>query len=230
MQGISMPTILVTGANRGIGLELVRQYAAEGWRVIATCRDPLAATELLGVAGDVVVHRLDMLDHAGMRGLADQLSARAIDVLFLNAGINPQHGAALGQTAFDDWTVTLQTNTIGPLFAASVFLDHIARSERKIVVAMGSMAGSSKSTVAGNYLYRSSKAALHSVMKALAEEVRDKGIAVVVMHPGRVRGQRAPDSPLAVETSVAGLRQVIAGLGIVDGGRFLDYEGRGLPW
>lgn len=225
-----MSTVLVTGASRGIGLELARQYAADGWRVIATCRDPQSATELHGVSGDVTIQRLDMLDRAGMRTLADRLQEGAIDVLFLNAGINLQHGAPLGQTAFDRWPVTFETNTIGPLFAASVFLDHVARSERRTIVAMGSMAGSSKSTVGGNHLYRSSKAALHSVMKALAEEVRDDGVTVVVMHPGRVRGQRTPANPLAVEDSVAGLRKVIAGLSIADSGRFLDHEGRELPW
>jgi NAD(P)-dependent dehydrogenase (short-subunit alcohol dehydrogenase family) len=228
--GNVMQTVLVAGASRGIGFELARQFAADGWQVIATCRDARAAARLAKLPGDVRVETLDIADNDSCIALRQRLAGVGIDLLLLNAGVNPQHGATLRETDYDLWRGMFQANAIGPTLLAATLAENMASSEGKTIAAMGSMAGSFSSTMAGNYAYRTSKAALHSAMKALSIDLRPAGVAVVVMHPGRVRTERTPDNPVAVEESVAGMRRVLAGLCLGDSGKFLDYQGKELPW
>jgi NAD(P)-dependent dehydrogenase (short-subunit alcohol dehydrogenase family) len=223
-----VPTILVTGAGRGIGRELVKQFAAEGCNVIATLRDPKQA-EYNAWTG-VRIEQLDLSDNDSCLALAQRLKGIAIDVLFLNAGINLQHGAPLADTDYGNWPKMFQTNVIGPVLLASSLIENIEISSRKTIVAMGSLAGSFATPAPGNYLYRTSKAALHSAMRGLANDLKARGIAVAVLHPGRVRVERMPDNPVPVERSVEGLRQVLAELDIHQSGKFIDYLGNELAW
>lgn len=225
-----MPTLLLTGASGGIGFELVRQYAADGWQVIATCRDDAAAERLASLSGEVTVERLDVTDRAAVDALAERLAGRPIDLLYLNAGINPQAGALLEKTDYDIWPRVFDVNVIAPLYMASRLVDNVAVSELSLIAAMGSMAGSFSATFPGNYVYRTSKAALHNAMKTLAEDLADRGITVVVMHPGQVRVPRVPHNPVAVEDSAAGIRRTLSGLGPDDSGRFFDYLGKPRGW
>jgi len=225
-----MSTILVTGAGRGIGRELVDQYSGAGWDVIATFREMKQAERAAAQGTRCRIEQLDVSDHDSCIALAGRLEGVAIDVLFLNAGINPQHGAPLAETDYGNWAQMFQTNVIGPSLLAHSLLANVAMSSRKIIVAMGSLAGSFGSAAPGNYLYRTSKAALHNSMRGLANDLRERGITVAVLHPGRVRVERFPDNPVPVETSVAGLRQVIAGLDINQSGKFIDYRGGELAW
>ena len=225
-----MPTLLLTGAGGGIGFELARQYAADGWHVIATCRNPVAAGRLAALPGAITVETLDVTDRAAVDDLAARYAGRPIDLLYLNAGINPQAGAALADTDFAVWPQVFDVNVIAPFYMATCLIGNVAASERRLVVAMGSMAGSFAAAFPGNYVYRSSKAALHNVMKALAADVADRGISVVVMHPGQVRVPRVPDNPVAVEDSAAGIRRTLAAVGPATTGRFMDYLGDPRPW
>jgi NAD(P)-dependent dehydrogenase (short-subunit alcohol dehydrogenase family) len=225
-----VPTILVTGAGRGIGRELVNQFAAEGWKVIATLRDPKQAERDVSQWTGVRIEQLDQSDNDSCLALAQRLKGVAIDVLFLNAGVNLQHGASLADTDYGNWPKMFQTNVIGPVLLASSLIENVETSSRKIIVAMGSLAGSFATPAPGNYLYRTSKAALHSAMRGLANDLRSCGVAVAVLHPGRVRVERMPDNPVPVERSVEGLRQVLAGLDIGQSGKFIDYLGNELSW
>lgn len=225
-----MPTVLITGASRSIGLELTRQYADAGWRVIATCRAPARADALRTLAGDIAVERLDVTSPDDLLALVEKLRSRPIDLLFLNAGLNPQSGASTADTDYAVWPEVFAVNVIGPVRIATAFMKNVAASQGRTIVAMGSMAGSFASATRGNLVYRTSKAALHSAFKALAADAAERGVVAVVMHPGRVRVARAPDNPLDPADSVAGMRRVIAGLTPADNGAFLGHDGARLPW
>ena len=225
-----MPTLLITGANRGIGLALLRGFAADGWRIHACCRQPDKAKELKAVEGDIRLHRVDVTDGLRVAGLARGLADEAIDLLINNAGIfGPRTGFA--QTDYDDWLKVLSVNTLAPLRLVERFVEHVGRSERKLVVNVSSRMGSISQNSGGAYIYRSSKAALNAVTKALSADLAGRGITVVAVHPGWVQtdmGGAGADIP--VETSAAGLRQVIDGLTPKDSGRFLNYDGEEIPW
>jgi NAD(P)-dependent dehydrogenase (short-subunit alcohol dehydrogenase family) len=225
-----MPTVLIAGASRGIGFELARQFADAGWQVIATCRHADAAGSLAALSDRVRIETLDLTDGDSIVALGRRLAGAGIDVLFLNAGINPQHGAPMAATDYGRWGEVFQTNVIGPTRLAAALLDQVASSQGRTIVAMGSMAGSFAGAMPGNYAYRTSKAALHSAMKALSIDLRDRGVTVVVMHPGRVRTERTPDNPIDVAASVSGIRQVLQNLGPADSGKFFDYQGKELSW
>jgi NAD(P)-dependent dehydrogenase (short-subunit alcohol dehydrogenase family) len=240
-----MPTVLVTGAARGLGLELVRQYAADGWTVLAGVRAPARAGELAALAdgarGRVEVHALDLDDHGSVDALAARLAGRPIDVLLNSAGTMGQgsfaaEGIAFGRfgtSDFDDWGQVFRVNVMGPMKMAEAFVGHVAASDQKKIVALTSVIGSiARNTVGSLYAYRASKAALNAVMRSLSIDLRKThGILAAPIHPGWVRtdmgGSRADiDAP----TSVAGIRNVIAGLDGARAGRFWMYDGSELPW
>jgi NAD(P)-dependent dehydrogenase (short-subunit alcohol dehydrogenase family) len=225
-----MSTILITGANGGIGFELSKQYLQKGWRVIATCRNLDNAKELMLLKGDLVIETLEMQSLGQINQLAQKYASDSIDILFINAGINHQMGALALDTEVDRWQEYFSTNTIGPFQVATQFAPMVANSNKKIIVAMGSMAGSMSNEMKGSYLYRSSKAALHVVMKNLAKELHDKGIITLVMHPGRVKGPRTPNNPLPVYDSVKGMINLIDHADEKMNGCFLNYLGEPMPW
>ncbi len=225
-----MPTLLITGANRGIGLALLRIFAADGWRIHACCRQPDKAKALKTVAGDIRLHRVDVTDGLRVASLARELADEAIDVLVNNAGIyGPRTG--FSETDYDDWLKVLAVNTLAPLRLVERFVEHVSRSERKLVINVSSRMGSISQNSGGAYIYRSSKAALNAVTKGLSADLAARGITVVAVHPGWVQtdmGGAGADIP--AETSAAGLRQVIEGLSAKQSGRFLNYDGEEIPW
>ena len=226
-----MPTVLMTGANRGLGLEFARSYATDGWRVHACCRHPEKAKALKAVEGDLVVHKLDITDGLRVAGLARELADDAIDVLLNNAGVyGPRSG--FGETDFDDWLDVLKINTIAPLRMAERFVEHVARSERKLIVSISSGMGSiAMNDAGGHYPYRASKAALNMVVKGLSAELAARGIIAVALSPGWVQTDMGgPNADLTPEESVAGMRAVIDGLTPDDTGRFFNYQSEDRPW
>ncbi len=230
-----MPTVLITGANRGIGLALARGYAAEGWRVYACCRHPDKAKDLKALkeaSGErVAIHRLDVTDGLKVANLARELAEEAIDLLINNAGISgPKNG--FGETDYDRWQPVLAVNTFAPLRMAERFVEQVARSEGKLIVNISSKMGSIGANAGSNSIvYRASKAALNQVSKCLAMALAPRGITVILFHPGWVSsdmgGSKAPVTP---EDSAAGIRAVIAGVTAADNGRFFNYDGEELPW
>ncbi len=207
-----MPTVLITGANRGIGLELARQYAADGWAVLATCRDPGTADELKAVAGDVAVHRLDVDDEASLEALASALQGRPIDVLFNNAGINIR-AASIADVNYAGWARTMQTNVFGPIRVAWALKDNVLASTARVMAFTSSKMGSIAENRGGSVMYRSSKTALNMAVDCLARELGPQGAIAVLFHPGHVRTDMGgPAARVRATDSAAGMRQVIAGL------------------
>jgi NAD(P)-dependent dehydrogenase (short-subunit alcohol dehydrogenase family) len=230
-----MPTALITGANRGIGLALTRGYAAEGWRVHACCRHPDKAKDLEDLraqAGDrLAVHRLDVTDGLKVASLARELAGEAIDLLINNAGVGGPHGG-FGETDYDDWPPVIGVNSFAPLRMAERFVEQVARSERRLIVNISSKMGSIGANVGGNsIIYRASKAALNQLSKSMAVALGPRGITVIVLHPGWVSTDMGgPEAPVTPADSAAGMRAVIDRVTAADNGRFFNYDGEELPW
>lgn len=237
-----MDTVLITGANRGLGLELAKQYAGEGWRVIACSRrSSPGLAGLAGIRDNVQVCTLDVTAHGQVERLARELGDETIDVLLNNAGIigkaasfdaEAMRAQSFGQTDYDDWEQIFRTNVMGPMKMAEAFVEHVARSRQKKVVTLTSMVGSmALNTRGGLYGYRASKAAVNAIMKSMAIDLAPRGIVAVALHPGWVRtemGGAAAD--LAIADSVRGMRRVIAALGPADAGKVIAFDGEVLPY
>jgi NAD(P)-dependent dehydrogenase (short-subunit alcohol dehydrogenase family) len=229
-------TILITGANRGIGFELTQQYAEVGWRVIACCREPDNAQGLDGVSddhrGQVSIHRLDVTNSEHIKSLATSIGDTPIDILLNNAGIYGRRDATLGNTDENQWLETFRVNTIAPIKVMEAFIDMVGASQRKVFASITSKMGSiADNTSGGSYVYRSSKAALNAAMKSAANDLKDRGISVVVIHPGWVRTDMGgPSALLSVEQSAKSIRELLGRVSIKDTGKFFNYDGTVIPW
>lgn len=220
-----MPTVLITGASRGIGREFARQYEAGGWRVIATCRDP-ARYDLEGE-----VFRLDVTDPASIAALHDELYGEGIDLLVNNAGVFGPRGVAPGSIDYDAWQEVLRVNLLGAVRVAETFAHHVARSKLRKMAFLSSRMGSIAETGGGEYIYRSSKAALNMAVRSMSVDLSAKGVICLLLHPGWVRTDMGGSSALVdVAASVAGMREVIDRATRADTGRFFNYDGTELPW
>ena len=225
-----MPTVLVTGANRGIGLEFARQYAADGWKVIATIRQPSASGELERLAGDVRVEQLEMSDFAAVAGFGDRIDSQSIDVLIANAGTwGPQDVTSAADA--EGWIEALRVNAVAPLLLARTLLGNVAAARGKLI-AITSRMGSIDDNGSGGYIaYRSSKAALNAAWKSLAIDSARDGVIAAVLHPGWVQTRMGGSSaPLTPEQSVADLRRTIDRLDGRQSGGFFNYDGAVIPW
>jgi NAD(P)-dependent dehydrogenase (short-subunit alcohol dehydrogenase family) len=208
------PTALITGAGRGLGKELARQYAADGWKVIGTER-----------------RDMDMNDRAQIRKFAAGLKGQPIDLLFCNAGITGRKGNAPGSFDFETWEEILRVNVLGAAAVAEAFLDNVAASERRIIAMMSSRLGSITEASGMTLPYSTSKAALNMVVKGLSALLAPRKIIVVALSPGWVRTDMGGDqAPLSPEASVRGLRKVIGKLKESDSGKFLYHDGSEIPW
>ncbi|MDN5753381.1 MAG: SDR family oxidoreductase [Nitrosospira sp.] len=230
-----MKTTLITGANRGIGLEFVRQYAADDWRVLACSRDPKKTDTLNALAarypGQIEVHALNVADPAQIERLALSLTHESIDLLLNNAGI---YTASHKDDPIDyrAWTHAFLVNTIASMKMAQAFGAQIARSNQKIIAAISSKMGSIEdNSGGGSYIYRSSKAAVNMVVKSLAIDLKPAGVTAVVLHPGWVQTEMGgPNALISTTRSVSGMRQVISHLTLADSGKFFAYDGQTIPW
>ena len=227
-----MPSILITGANRGLGLEFTRQYAADGWRVFAACRDPAGARDLAAVEGDVFAETLDVDDGPQVAALANKLSGQPIDVLINNAGIYGPKDVTRDTVDYDAWGQVFRTNAMSPLAMSAAFAANVAQGGQKKIITLSSIMGSiAENDSSGDFIYRSSKAAVNAVMKSLAGDLKSEGITVAVLHPGWVRTDMGgSDAAIEAPESVTCIRAVIAGLKESDSGRFLNYDGMKIPW
>lgn len=231
-----MKTILITGANRGLGLEFCKQYARDGWQVLACCRVPEKAAELAQLAQthqNVSVFPLDLSDLTQIDALAKQLDGAEIDVLLNNAGIyGDVAGRGFGNLDYTQWQHIMQVNVFAPVRMTEVFLPHLQRGKLKTVVAMSSLMGSmADNGSGGSILYRSSKAALNAAMKSISLDIRYKEIAVLILHPGWVKTDMGGiNAPMESPDSVTKMRNTIANFGLGKTGEFLRYDGTSLPW
>ena len=217
-----MPTALITGAGRGLGLEFVKQYRAAGWDVIATARSE--GGELADAGAQIV--KLDMTDFAAVAGLALDLP---LDLLVANAGVAlPAEAKSADDAA--GWLDTFRINSIAPVLIAQAVMPRLTEAKGKAIAItsqMGSIADSSTAWIP----YRSSKAALNMAWHVLANEVREQGVTMAVMHPGWVQTDMGgPAATIDAPTSVRGMVGVIGGLAIEQTGGFFGYDGREIPW
>jgi len=221
--------ILISGAGRGLGLELARQYAQDGWRVIGTVRDAAARKRLERLGAQACV--VDVLRHENIAALARQLNGAPLDVLFCSAGVIGKRGMAFGSFDYASWEEMLRVNLLGAAALAEALVDNVAASERKVIAMMSSRLGSITESSGMTLPYATSKAALNMLVKGLSATLAAKGVICVALSPGWVRTDMGgAGAPLAPEASVAGLRKVLAGLKAEDSGRFFSYDGSSIPW
>jgi len=224
-----MPTLLVTGANRGIGLELARQFSAGGWSVIGTARHPDRATELAATGARVM--ELEAADPASVARLAMRLSGQPVDVVIANAGIARNLTAGPGQVTRDEFREVIATNSWAPLLLIRALKANLLASERKVACAMSSLMSSISANDWGTqYSYRASKAALNAVWRGLSREWAPEGITCTLLRPGMVATDMTEGRGIAVTESVAGMKRVVEGLGPSDSGRIIGYDGLDVPW
>ncbi len=227
-----MPNVLVTGANRGIGLEFVRQYGADGWRVAACCRHPSRAGDLRAVDGNVSSHPLDIGDFDAIDELARTLRDETIDVLVNNAGVYGAGPQSLTALDYDDWAEVFRIDCMAQIRMARAFLDQVARSDRKVIVAITSKMGSiDDNSSGGAYVYRTAKAALNMAYRSLAIDLAPRGIIAALIHPGWVKTDMGGGgAPIPVQDSVAGMRRLIERMTPAMAGRFWGFDGAEIPW
>jgi NAD(P)-dependent dehydrogenase (short-subunit alcohol dehydrogenase family) len=242
MQGAeNMPTVLVTGANRGLGMEFAKQYAADGWEVLATMREVKQAKELQDLAKkypNVKLHALDVMKKESIKDFADKLDGKPIDVLIHNSGIYPREGQKIGEIDYQGWLTAFETNVFGPMRLTEALLDNVASSERKQIAAISSgmsslraVQGGSVAQAGTSYQYRSSKTALNMALSILAKELEPRGISVVLLDPGWVKTDMGgPRAQLTPEESIGGMRKVLAGDPKSIAGKFLGHDGTIRPW
>lgn len=227
-----MSTVLITGANRGIGLEMAKQFSQQGWKVLTSCRAPEnahALAKLAQASKQISLFKLDVTNPQDISALADQLRNQPIDVLINNAGT---FGPRDTKIDTDAWLSVMKTNAIGPLLLTQALIPSIQCSQLKTIVNISSSMGSIEGNTEGSeYIYRSSKAALNAVTKSLSIDLKPLNITVIAIHPGWVKTDMGGANALIdPETSVNGIRQIISQLTLTDTGSFFKYNGTRLPW
>jgi NAD(P)-dependent dehydrogenase (short-subunit alcohol dehydrogenase family) len=232
----SMKTVVITGANRGLGLEHARRYAERGVRVFAAVRSVADADQLreigTGSSGAVTVVAYDAANPDGHRLLADAVGDTPVDMLLANAGIMGGGAQMLDSIDTAEMLELFRVNSIAPLRLAQVFAGNVAASSRKLIAFQSSQMGSiGDNRSGGYYAYRASKAALNMIAKGVANDLKSRGVVAVTLHPGWVKTRMGGSSaPLTVEQSVAGQQRLFDKLTLADSGRFFNYDGKELPW
>ncbi len=227
-------TILITGANRGLGLEFCRQYLAAGEQVIAGARHPEQAEQLQELAEqypqNLSIVMLDITQEQQHHALRQQLGEQKLDIVINNAGIYGPKGQPLEQIEADEWNRVFQVNAIAPILFTRNISFHL-KQPAKVVFISSKMGSMGDNTSGGSYIYRSSKAALNAAARSYALDAQPHGVQVAILHPGWVQtAMGGPAALISPETSVAGLRQVISQLDADDSGEFIAYDGQPIPW
>lgn len=237
-----MPSILITGANQGLGLEFTRQYAADGWDVIACCRKPEAADVLTRLATEnprVTIERLDVCDHAAIDTLGKKYAGKPLDILLNNAGIvgpvpiaEHTHRQHFGTMDYDVWRTVIETNTFAPVKLAETFVDNLAAGEHKKLINISSQIASMSEMAIPSIAYSSSKTALNRAMTIIAGQLKERGIIVGLFCPGYVKTRMDAFgyATVEIEASISALRPLIAALTMEDTGSFRGHDGRIIPW
>lgn len=231
-----MKTVVITGANRGIGLEHARCYAERGLQVFATARSLANAGELHTIAarcnGAIKVVAYDAALPDGHRLLKDAIGDTPVDLLLANAGIMGDRAQMFGSIDTEEMLELFRVNSIAPLRLAQALAGNVAMSNRKLIAFQSSQMGSiGDNRSGGYYAYRASKAALNMIAKGVANDLKSRGIIAVTLHPGWVKTRMGGSSaPLSVEQSVAGQQRLFDKLTLADTGRFFNFDGKELPW
>jgi NAD(P)-dependent dehydrogenase (short-subunit alcohol dehydrogenase family) len=230
-----MATVLITGTNRGLGLEFVRHFLGRSDTVIATCRDSSNATELQALAANnenLSLKNLDVSDEQSMAAFATELKDTPIDVFINNAGVYGPRDANFGNVGSSEWEQVIRVNAIAPMLLTQLIIGSLRQgTDKKLVYVTSKMGSIDDNKGGGSYIYRSSKTALNSVVKSLSVDLASEGFSVAVVHPGWVRTDMGgPNGLIDVQTSVGGMLAVIDGLSPDNAGEFFNYDGSLIPW
>lgn len=228
-----MDTVLVTGANRGIGLELTRCFMQAGHSVHATCRNPQDAHELqaLATTNKLSIHPLEITNAKSVAALSQVLRTDVIDILINNAGIIGGDSQSIDHMDYDAWAEAFAVNTMAPFRLITTFRDNLKRSTRPRAITLSSQMGALSRKSRGSHAYRSSKAAVNKVMQVLSMELEEDDIIVCPVHPGWVRTDMGGSSAdISAEESASGLVKLIDGLTMEHSGRFWTWDGSEHAW
>jgi NAD(P)-dependent dehydrogenase (short-subunit alcohol dehydrogenase family) len=231
-----MSRLLITGANRGIGLELCSQYLAKGWDVHACCRKPKSAKALTKLADKnkdkLTVHELDVTNDKQLEALKTALHNKPVDILLNNAGVHALGASQFGNTEDKAWEEAVAVNLIAPMKMMEHFVENVSISDKKIIASMSSKMGSIKdNTSGGSYAYRATKAALNAVMVSAAQDLHHLDITALILHPGWVRTDMGgPHGEISVEECGTMLCEILDNCTMKDSGKFFDIDGTIIPW
>ena len=230
-----MATYLVTGTNRGIGLEFVRQLLVRGETVLATCRDIDKAEELLALQQEseqLELFELDVADAASLTNFPKRLEGRAVDVFINNAGVYGPRSASFGKVDGEEWLEVLRVNSVAPVLLTQLLIENFRKGRAKKLVYITSKMGSiDDNQGGGQYIYRSSKTALNSAVKSLSVDLANAGFSVALLHPGWVlTDMGGPNALIDTQTSVKGMLGVIDDLDLQNSGSFFNYDGNQIAW
>ena len=226
-----MPTVVITGANRGLGLEFAKQYQADGWKVIACCRRPDAAIELGEL--NASVRPLDLLDFDAIDGFAKSLGEEPIDLLINNAAVHDRsHAEGFSGIERDHWAEGFKVNVMGPVLLTQALVGNLGAAKNPVAATIGSQQGClALYETGGIYLYRTTKAAAHAAAAIMANDLKARGIPYVCLRPGHTKTDMGGvDAPYEIDDSVAHLRRVLAAVDMSQSGCFLDRSGSIIPW
>ncbi|PSW14731.1 SDR family oxidoreductase [Photobacterium sanctipauli] len=229
-----MSTVVVTGANRGIGLALVKEFIKLGWHIIATCRDPENATVLNQLALDnsrLCIYPLEVTDEHSVAAFCSALEGKTIDVLVNNAGIFGGDEQSVDNMDYQAWLSVFEVNTLAPFRISTLLKPNLLLASNPRVISISSCMASLSGESVGSYAYRSSKTALNKVMQVLANEYRQEGIIVCPIDPGWVRTDMGGENAdISVEESASGLVSLIENLKPEHSGRFFTWNSKEVPW
>ena len=231
-----MSTLLITGANRGIGLELSKHYLRQGWQVHGCCRNPKEANALNDLAQQykelLTVHALEVTNEKQMGALKESLLNKPIDILLNNAGVYALGASQFGKTKDEAWDEAVSVNLVAPMKMMEHFVENVSISDKKIIASMSSKMGSMDDNGSGGaYAYRATKAALNAVMVSAAHDLRHLDITALILHPGWVRTDMGgPNGEISAKESARMLAKILGNCGIEDSGTFFDIDGSTIPW
>tara|TARA_B100000989_G_scaffold243867_1_gene190924 strand:+ start:497 stop:1189 length:693 start_codon:yes stop_codon:yes gene_type:complete len=230
-----MTNVVITGTNRGLGLGFVKNYLAKNVNVVSTTRDLKRSKELLAIKerfpNNLEIFELDLLKESAGYTVANFLGDRPIDILIINAGVG-SNNQYLQAVSPKPWMEVLKVNLIAPLMVTQSIIDNVKKGSDKKIYFLSSQLGSiADNTSGGMYIYRSSKTGLNQVVKSLSVDLKPQGITVVSLHPGWVKTDMGgPNAPVSIDESIEGMMNVIETTNINDSGRFLNFDGKELPW
>lgn len=226
-----MKTVIITGANRGLGLEFAKQYQADDWNVIACCRNPDAATELVSL--NVSIRPLDMLDSKAIENFANSLGAEAVDLLINNAAVKDENAAeGFSGIQKDHWVDGFKVNVMGPVLMTKALIENLSASENPVASTIGSQQGCLQTYEGGGlYLYRTTKAAAHAAAVLLAKDLKERQIPYVCLRPGHTKTDMGGShAPYEIDDSVSLMRAVLSIVDMEQTGCFIDRSGALIPW
>ena len=230
-----MATILVTGANRGLGIEFVEQYLNDGNEVIATYRNENSSMDLIKMGNErsnLKLLQLDVSSNKSLNSFAENLGDSPIDIFINNAGVYGPRNSSFGNVDEENWIPAIKVNTIAPILLTQLIIKNIrSGADKKLIFVTSKMGSIDDNKGGGAYVYRSSKTALNAVVKSLSVDLENEGIVVALIHPGWVKTDMGgPNAIIDKDTSVRGMTEVISNLNISSTGNFYNYDGSIITW